>query len=380
MAVVSMTVTRCSDDLNMQVNTCQSEVRNTLDIGNEIQLLIDRYAERGIPGIAVAVQKGNEVWEGSAGYAQIESAEKLNPCHLMYAQSIAKLYAATLTMRLKEEGKLNLDYPISTYLPQSISSRITNSSAITVRMLLNHTAGVYEYTDDLKFVTTLLNNKDKNLSSDYFLSFILDKPSAFEPGSKYRYTNSNYLLLSLVAEFVTQKPHHVLFREYLFEPLGLSHSYYTKELWQQRMAIPNTYWDYFSNGFIENISTTQLNYVAACLGDDEMVGRASDYVHFLRALVKGKVVSASSFQEMQTWVNDSDGEPVYGLGLEKISFQNTAGFGHGGEGFGAGAVLYHFPEKDLTYYLGVNVSLLLDSPAKEQTSLLLDELNELVLK
>src|SRR5688572_12315664 len=102
--------------------------------GFQLQEILNRYSKSGIPGVSVAVQQGSQYWQGSSGFANIEQKVPLLPTHLMYAQSLAKTYTAVVTMKLAEEGKLQLDKSIRLYLPENVWKKIEHSEVITVRM------------------------------------------------------------------------------------------------------------------------------------------------------------------------------------------------------------------------------------------------------
>jgi D-alanyl-D-alanine carboxypeptidase len=144
--------------------------------------------------------------------------------------------------------------------------------------------------------------------------------------------------------------------------------------------LVNTYWDRYSNGIVENATVLQHNNVVSLIGDDGIVATPVDAVKFLRGLMEGKLLQASTLALMKTWSNDRKGNPTYGLGLDYAKFDNVMAFGHSGGGIGAGCQLYYFPEKDLYFFLGANLGTVTDSPIHKTMKADLNTLHKLMLQ
>lgn len=354
-------------DLSTTQTTCNASVGNTYTQGDKLQEIISRYSKLGIPGISMAVRKGNQHWEGAAGFASIEKRVPLQSCHLMYSQSVAKTYTAVNILQLKDEGKIDLDKSIREYLPEKIWKGIKYSDVITPRMLLIHTSGMFDYAYDYGVVTYLLNNGDKVWSKDFLLNWILDQKPVFYPGTKYMYCNSGYTILAFIVEHVSGQSHATFIRKHISEPLGLTRTFYREEVAETvNNGLVNSYFDRFSNGQMENVSKPQLNNILSMMGDDSIVASSRDYVDFLDGLFANKLLSPATLEEMQQTVNNSKGERAYGLGLDYAEERKVIGWGHSGGGLGAGCILYYYPEKDVTIFLGVNMCTLLEGPATDQ--------------
>lgn len=370
-------------DQHIATATCQetTSLNATYSKALPVQQLLDQYTKEGIPGVVVAVYTPQEgYWAGAAGYANIETKMPMQVCHLQYGQSVAKTYTAAAVLTLVEAGKIQLNTSIRQYLPETITNRITNADTITVRMLLNHTSGIADYTDDSRFVASLLQNPLKPYSSEELLSYINKKPLIFKPGSYSRYSNTNYLLLALLADQV-HGDHARLIQERILAPLGLKQTFYhNSATYLNQPNLVDSYFDRFGNGKLENITQMQRVNVGSMNGDDGLIASPTDYVKFLRGLIEGKVVSDQSLKEMTNWVKDQDGKPAYGMGLEYTEFAGQVGYGHGGAGIGAGCGLYYFPTKQLYVFIGINLGVLTGGLYVDKASNLSDELIELLLK
>jgi len=129
--------------------------------------IMKRYTTNALPGVAIAVYSETESWwAGAQGYANLENKIPMQNCHLQYAQSVTKTYLAVEMLQLTEQGKINLDAPITKYLPERYSRYITNAAKITVRMLLNQTSGVPEYNINPGFVSKVIQHPLDNFSAE----------------------------------------------------------------------------------------------------------------------------------------------------------------------------------------------------------------------
>ncbi|MGE0770455.1 MAG: serine hydrolase domain-containing protein [Cyclobacteriaceae bacterium] len=372
----------CSDeDFSTTQGDCNIITNNSYGRADALQKIIDRYTAEGVTGVSVGVQQGASRWEGASGFASIEENVAMKACHLMYSQSLAKTYTAVTIFQLNEQGRIDLDQKIGNYLPAQIADHITNSEEITVRMLLNHTSGIYDYAYSYAYATYLLNNGDRVFSKETLLDFILDKKAKFKPGERYGYCNTNYFLLAYMVEHITGKSHAQVIRKGILEPLGLEHTFYREEIANViESGLVNCYIDRLSDGVVENVSKQQINNVLSMMGDDSIVATPSDYVDFLKGLLSGKLISQASLDQMMTWVQDRKGNPAYGQGLDYAKFDDKwIAYGHSGGGLGAGCVLYYFPEQDVTLFVGVNLSTLLGGPLVDKVDNMRKELFEAVL-
>ncbi|GAB3171860.1 serine hydrolase domain-containing protein [Telluribacter humicola] len=345
-----------------------------------LQNLMNKYTRLGLPGVAMAVYSPQEgFWAGSSGFAKIEDKTPMQICQLQYLQSVSKTYMAVAVLQLYEAGKIDLDQSISSYLPLPYKGYPTDGEKITVRMLLNHTSGVTEYTEDPSYVTYLLQHPRHTFSKEELLGFIKGKPLQYEPGAKYQYTNTNYMLLALAVDAITDD-HAAYIRQNILAPLHLDNTlYYNTPNYLQAPRLVNTYWDRFGTGTLENNSAMQKANVSSMIGDDGMVATPLDVVKFNKALMEGKLLKPSSLALMKTWVNDKNGKPTYGMGMFHIELGRHVAYGHGGAGLGAGCAMLYFPEHDLYLFLATNVGTVTESQFVGLTENLKDEVIEALL-
>jgi D-alanyl-D-alanine carboxypeptidase len=330
--------------------------------GAGVTQALQSLVDNGVPGTALAVYTEEGWWSTSVGLASIEEKTPMQTCHLQYLQSISKSYMAVAVLKLFEEGKIDLDAPMTKYLPAKYSKYVVDGDKVTVRMLLSHTSGVPEYNFAPAYVSLLFQEPDHYFTPEDYLKFIEGKHLDFPPGSKYAYRNTNYLILALITDQITGD-HAKFISDTIFKPLGLTNTFYRHEAgYIEYPTIVNSYWDRYSDGRIENVSRMQRTNVSTLIGDDGIVTTPVEAIKFLKGLVEGKLLSESTLMQMKTWVRDTKGNERYGLGLAHTNINGIEGYGHSGGGIGAGCELYYFPSKKTYMFIGINLGTVTDSP------------------
>lgn len=360
-------ITPCAGD-NERINLNYPKAK-------DINLALDQLIRAGVPGGVVAVYSDEGWWATAAGLAKIEDQTPMETCQLQYLQSISKTYMAVAVLKLHEQGKIDLDDPMTRYLPEKYSRYISDAGKITVRMLLNHTSGIPEYNFSPAYVSYLLQHPDHYFTAEDYLKYIDGKPLDFAAGSRYSYRNTNYVILALIADAVAGE-HAEFIIETILTPLGLTRTFYRNI---NRPNLVNSYWDRHSDGIVENVSQMQRNNVASLVGDDGIVATPVEAVKFLKGLMEGQLLSASTMEQMQAWVSDGQGTPRYGLGLARINLRGRDGYGHSGGGIGAGCELYYFPGKNVYVFIGINLGTVTESPLHEEAAKARDKIYEALL-
>ena len=285
------------------------------------------------------------------------------------------MYMAVEILLLKEKGKIDFDAPITKYLPLRYSRYIKDAVKITVRMLLNQTSGVPEYNSNPAFVTQVLMHASDYFSQDDCLRSIAGEELQFAPGSKYRYTNTNYLLLSLIGDAITGD-HAGYIKNNIFKPLGLTNTYYgLGHDYLNGLNLPDSYWDALSVGRPANFTRLQQISVASSKGDDGIVCTPADAVKFLKGLMEGKLLKPESLKEMLDFVKDEKGRNRYGMGMIYFDLGGIPAYGHGGGGIGAGCGLLYIPSHKLYMFIATNLGVLVDCDLSRKA----DELKTKVL-
>lgn len=317
-----------------------------------IQKIIDKYTQKGLPGIVVGLKDAEGVWEGTSGYAKIETKQKLTPGLIHANGSLTKMYTAACILKLYEQNKIDLDKPIATYLPANIAKNISGSDKITVKMLLSHTSGIPNYKDDVNFTLKWFNDFTRDWTWEEALAYSYNKSVAFSPGSQYSYADVNYMLLSIILTQITQTQHGEFLRDVILEPLGLKHTYYKiQPEYLERLPMPNYYLDRYGDNRLQNITLPNTKELYMELGEGGLVATALDYVTFMEALATGKVISPATFTLMKTPVlND------YGLGLGHYEYQGKHQVGHSGALIGVSSFMLYLEEQETAVFISTNMN------------------------
>ncbi|MDP9229389.1 MAG: beta-lactamase family protein [Bacteroidota bacterium] len=362
--LIISTIVSNAQSIKKQVTNCDLGVtiNRNYSKGSALDSIMKRYTANALPGAAVAVYSESEGWwSGAQGYADVENKIPMQNCHLQYIQSVSKTYMAVEILQLKEHGKIDLDAPMIKYLPAKYSRYIKNAEKITVRMLLNHTSGVPEYNSNPQFVSQVIQHPLDYFSADDCLKSIAAEELQFAPGSKYVYTNTNYLLLSLIGDVITGD-HAAYIKKNIFKPLGLNNTYYGNgHDYLDGANLPDSYWDIFNNGKPVNVTQFQQETVVSSKGDDGIVCTPLDAVKFLKGLMEGKLLKPESMKEMLDFVKDEKGNNRYGMGMIYFDLEGIPAYGHGGGGIGAGCGLLYIPSHKIYVFFSTNLGVLVES-------------------
>lgn len=249
--------------------------------------------------------------------------------------SVTKPFTAVLIYRLIDEGRLSLDTELSRFFPE-----IPGSAKITIRDLLGHTSGLTDYTQTMDPME--LRERASLLKS------ITAQPPQFEPGTKRRYSNSNYLLLGYIVEAVTKSSYEEQLVQQITDRIGLERT----RLGGPVTPAANESRAYFFNGGHWDLQPDHVIENAGGAGG--IVSTSRDLTAFLGALFQGRLLSEVSLSEMTHGFND--GSRINGKGLGPFSIPGTSktGFSHDGSIGAHSALIGYVPEDSLSLALTIN--------------------------
>ena len=234
-----------------------------------VQEQVNEAIGLGFDGIIVYVgQGGKEPAFYAAGWKNRENKTPADPHSLFKIASISKLYDAVAITKLVSDKRLSLDKTLADYFPELVG-RIENAERITLRMMVQHRSGIPNLTDTPNFWT------DPPKSSKEALERVLDLPASFEPGEKYEYSNTNYLLISELIEKVVGYSKFQYIKEEILTPLGLKNTFGSIH----KVNIDDVMSGYYV-GIDEDIKTADYG---------SMLATAEDVGIFLRALNDGSL-------------------------------------------------------------------------------------------
>ncbi len=264
------------------------------------QLVAAEMKAQQIPGISLAVVKdGNPVLVKGYGLANVEHNVAVKPETVFQSGSVGKQFTAMAVMMLVEEGKISLDDPITKYFPDGPESW----KKITVRNLLSHTSGIPDYTDEMV-------DFQRNYSEADLVEYAKKLPLEFEPGEKWKYSNTGYVLLGVILHKASGQFYGDLLHDRVFVPLGMN----TARIISERDIVLNRAAGYVrKNGELKNQDwvSPSLNTTA----DGSLYLTSLDMIKWDAALRERKLLNSSSYDQMWTGMKLNDGKDSgYGFG------------------------------------------------------------------
>ncbi len=242
-----------------------------LPLPDTVQQQVDDAIGLGLDGIIVYVDEaGKPPAFYAAGWHDRANKIPADPHALFKIASISKLYDAVAITRLVSDERLSLDKTLADYFPELVG-RIENADRITLRMMVQHRSGIPNLTDTPNFWV------DPPKSSEEALQLVLDMPANFEPGEDYEYSNTNYLLITMLIEKTVGTSKFQYIKEEVLTPLNLTHTYGSLS----EVNLDDLMGGYYV-GIEEDIKTTDYG---------SMIASAEDVGIFLRALNDGSLLN-----------------------------------------------------------------------------------------
>src|SRR5436190_2298941 len=183
-----------------------------------LKALARTLVKTGAPGAIVYVRTPTATRAGVAGYADRSAHVSMRAADRFRIASVTKAFVSVLILQLEAEGKLDIDDAVAKYLPDVVP----NGGAITLRELMNHTSGLFNYTDDAAFVDDPITNFARTWSPQELLALAFAHAPGSPPGTNWSYSNTNYIVLGLVVERETGKSLGQVLQERILTPLGLT--------------------------------------------------------------------------------------------------------------------------------------------------------------
>ncbi|HTS11973.1 MAG TPA: serine hydrolase domain-containing protein [Candidatus Limnocylindrales bacterium] len=315
----------------------------------------DEYAagqlrEQHIPGIALAVVRDGKIAQAKGyGLANVELDVPVKPETIFQTGSVGKQFTATAVMMLVEEGKVGLDDPIRKYFPGAPAAW----NKITVRNLLTHTSGIPDYTDKVIELR-------KDYTEDQLFRIFSRLPLDFQPGEKWKYSNSGYVLLGILIHRVTGEFYGDFLHQRIFAPLGMD----ATRIISEADIIPNRAAGYrLVKGELKNQEwvSPSLNTTA----DGALYTNVLDMAKWDAALYTEKLLKKSSFAEMYTPVKLSSGKGYpYGFGWDVTTVSGRRLYEHGGAWQGFTTFIARYVDDRLTVIVLTNLDSAHSNPGK----------------
>lgn len=294
---------------------------------------ISKY-DKAMGTVALAKQ-GKLIYLRSFGFADIEKNVHNNDSTEYRIGSITKTFTSVLVMKTVERNKLSLDQKIDKWFPS-----IKNAGEISVSDLLYHRSGIHNFTDD----STYLNWNTQPKTHPEMLQIIEKGGSDFQPGTKMQYSNSNYVLLTIILEKTNNKTYEQLLQNEIIKPLQLSHTYLGRKI----NSSNNESFSYEFNG-VSYVKSSETD-MSIPLGAGAIVSNPVDLIKFINAIFTGKLITKKSLDAMTTLKDN------FGMGLFQMPFGDKKAWAHTGGIDGFRSVVSYFPSDSISYALCLNGS------------------------
>jgi CubicO group peptidase (beta-lactamase class C family) len=313
------------------------------DMKSKIDDLFADFNRANAPGASViAIQNGKVLLAKGYGLANVEETIPCTPETNFRLASLTKQFTAMSILILADRKKLSLDESLNEFFPEFPSY----GKAITVRHLLGHTSGLIDYEDVIPSGTTI-----PVLDRDVLRLLLKQDKTYFPPGSKFRYSNSGYSLLSLVVEARSGMPFAQFLKKNIFQPLKMNSSL----VYEQGLSnIPSRAYGYSASG--QGFTRTDQSLTSSVLGDGGVYSSVSDLFKWDQALYTTKLISAKWLElaftpgSLATDFQNSH----YGFGWYIGSYRGLQESWHYGETRGFTTRIARFPEKKFTLVILTN--------------------------
>ena len=323
------------------------------DLAQTLQALVDSTvaATPSIPGLILRVQAPSLGldWQGSAGVFDRATGQKLLPEHTMRIASNTKTYIATAVLRLVEDGKVGVDDPIAKHLsPESLAELRRDGydpGAITVRHLLTHTSGIFDYAMAPEYAAAISADFSHRWTRPEQLTFAIDKGASYgKPGEVYHYSDTGYILLGELLERLTGLGMSQAVAMLVNYPkVGLTHTYF-ESLEPVPPGTPER-----AHQYLDTTDSYRLDPSHDLYGGGGIVANVADLTRFYRALVRGEILTKPGILDgMLTPSAPSlgpDSVSGYGMGIGRGRVGTELCYGHSGYW---GTTARHCPAADVT--------------------------------
>lgn len=304
------------------------------------RLLLNLFKDQNGPGGAVMIAKGGKpIYQKAFGKANLELASDLTPNNVFQIGSMTKQFTAVAILMLEENGKLSITDPINKYIPD-----YPLGEKITLHHLLTHTSGIKDFTK-MKAIQQIA---EKDLSPKELVDFFKNEPADFEPGEKFDYNNSGYVILGYIIELVSGETYEKYIEKNIFERLKMNASRYASD----REIIANRAYGYTKKeaGYLNKTKISfNIPYASGSL-----MSTTSDMLKWQNALHQNLLLSDKAIKKAFTNYKLNHGEAfTYGYGWHLKELDGVPSREHGGSIFGFKSMAVYIPSKDI-YVIGLS--------------------------
>ncbi|MCF8309029.1 MAG: beta-lactamase family protein [Bacteroidales bacterium] len=316
------------------------------DVLTDIEHQIQKYRNQSRFNGSVAIARdGNVLFNKQYGYADMEKGIPVNDTSQFQLASVSKQFTAAAILKLYQEGRINLDSSLTTYLPE------LPYSDVTIRHLLTHKAGFPNY----MWIIGRHWDENHTPTNEDVLEIMSENPVnlRFEPGQKFNYSNTGYCLLACVIERVSGVEYDEFLRSRFFEPLKMTNTFAFSMT--DNSFTPGMVKGYRYNGNAYN--SVDYNLMDGTYGDKGIYSTATDMLKWTHALKTGKIMDKALVKRAFSPSRLNNGKKLdYGYGFRIKHFNDRKMVFHNGSWSGFRSTVRTFPESGLTLVILTNNS------------------------
>lgn len=297
-------------------------------------IILKEFSDQNGPGgVFMVARNGKAIYQKAFGKANLELEVNLSPENVFQLGSMTKQFTAIAILILEEQGKLNTKDPISKYLPDYPSG-----DKITIHHLLTHTSGIKDFTK----MKALSGIAQKEMSPKMMVDFFKNEPADFEPGEKFEYNNSGYVVLGYLIELISGTTYEDFIKKHIFDKAGMNQSYYASD----RKIIKNRADGYHKKEY-GYVNKTMISY-SVPFSSGSLISTTADLLKWQNALNHYLLLGPESTKKAFTRYKLNSGEEfTYGYGWHLKELSGTPSREHGGSIFGFKTMGVYLPEKDI---------------------------------
>ena len=315
--------------------------------------LLEWSHKNGMPGAILLVRTPKGEFIEAVGEADFKRHIPMRTNHAFQIGSVTKSFLGVLAAQMHAESKLDLDASITNTLPKEITKRFPHSDRITLRQMLEHTAGLTDINSFQRMLDRGFLDRRGQYSVSRELAYAFDKSAQFSPGEGWSYSNTGYLLAGRIIDHAADQHHALEIRKRILDPLGLTNTWY-EGLESPRGEVAHGYEDLFNWW-----RTDTTDWTPATGGSAGLSSTVSDLATFIRAIFRDeKFLSETARREVfEGWSKD---KKFYFVGLNRKRPNPDAPWfvGHSGGTSGYHCFVFYQPERDITIVYFGSSSLL----------------------
>jgi len=321
--------------LPIWIFSASAQLKRNLSLDARLDSLLSANFKPGEPGVALLVaRKGEITYRKAFGSASLELNVAMKPDMLFNLGSISKQFTAVAVLQLMESGRLSLQDSIQKYIPRFPPK----GYKITIENLLSHTSGIRDYMQ--------MNDSDPYIDRHDFkpvelINYFKNEALEFKPGTRYRYSNSGYVLLGYIIEQISGKTYAKYLQDNIFNPLGLKNTFYDNA---------DTIFSGRTNGYQKHERYEKADYWGASLpfAAGGLISNVDDLLNWHLGLLSGKLLKQETLTRAFLPARLRDGSTInYGYGWTIGQSGDLKVISHGGAITGYRTFQLYYPDPDV---------------------------------